>query len=453
MKILFSPVGGTDPISNFRDGAFLHICRYYKPDKVIFYMSKEICSYHEKDQRYTYCLEKLEEKLGHKFEYYIIKDPDFTEAHDFDKCMDRFTKILSDIKSKDDDTIYLNVSSGTPAMKAALILKSVVSLGKFIPIQVSTPERRMNNSIEDRKNYEAAEQWDANEDNEDGTENRCTQIRSIAWLWEIQRENIKAHISSYNYIAAYDILNKINEIDVSEAKKYLSAASDRLKLNIKKIREKHKALYDSWIPVKENDDKLNMVEYTLAMGIKIKKHEYADFIRAISPILLDLYEIIIKVIYDININNYVSYNGKNMRKWDLEKIKGDTVLNSVITKDDFPFYKDIGNGNLYKLIEKLNNEATINKKASPDIYDKIKKLHDVEKIMRNPAAHEIVSITDENIEKETGINSAKIFDNIKSLINEFVLKDEKDKKNIWDSYEKMNKKIISKLEGINYTEK
>ena len=152
--------------------------------------------------------------------------------------MDRFTKILSDIKPEDDDTIYLNVSSGTPAMKAALILKSVVSLGKFIPIQVSTPERRMNNSIEDRKNYEAAEQWDANEDNEDGTENRCTRIRSIAWLWEIQRENIKAHISSYNYIAAYDILNKINEIDVSEAKKYLSAASDRLKLNIKKIREK-----------------------------------------------------------------------------------------------------------------------------------------------------------------------------------------------------------------------
>ena len=30
-KILFSPIGGTDPISNFRDGAMLHICRIYKP--------------------------------------------------------------------------------------------------------------------------------------------------------------------------------------------------------------------------------------------------------------------------------------------------------------------------------------------------------------------------------------------------------------------------------------
>ena len=27
-KILFSPIGGTDPISNFRDGAMLHIVEY-----------------------------------------------------------------------------------------------------------------------------------------------------------------------------------------------------------------------------------------------------------------------------------------------------------------------------------------------------------------------------------------------------------------------------------------
>ena len=42
--ILFTPVGGTDPISlnNYHDGSILHICRFYKPDKVILYMSKEM---------------------------------------------------------------------------------------------------------------------------------------------------------------------------------------------------------------------------------------------------------------------------------------------------------------------------------------------------------------------------------------------------------------------------
>ena len=52
--ILFSPVGGTDPISssNLRDGSLLHICRWYKPDKVYLYMSKEILALHEKGNRY-----------------------------------------------------------------------------------------------------------------------------------------------------------------------------------------------------------------------------------------------------------------------------------------------------------------------------------------------------------------------------------------------------------------
>ena len=47
-KILFSPIGGTDPISNFRDGAMLHICRIYKPDIVYLYLSKEMCEFQEK---------------------------------------------------------------------------------------------------------------------------------------------------------------------------------------------------------------------------------------------------------------------------------------------------------------------------------------------------------------------------------------------------------------------
>ena len=49
--ILFTPVGGTDPISlnNYHDGSILHICRFYKPDKVILYMSKEMLDFQEKD--------------------------------------------------------------------------------------------------------------------------------------------------------------------------------------------------------------------------------------------------------------------------------------------------------------------------------------------------------------------------------------------------------------------
>ena len=51
--ILFSPVGGTDPISwnNGYDGAMLHIARVYRPDKIILYLSAEMVEFHEKDHR------------------------------------------------------------------------------------------------------------------------------------------------------------------------------------------------------------------------------------------------------------------------------------------------------------------------------------------------------------------------------------------------------------------
>ena len=61
---LFSPIGNTDPIKYFYDGSMLHICRYYKPDVVILYLSHEMILHHEKDNRYVRSIELLGEKLG-----------------------------------------------------------------------------------------------------------------------------------------------------------------------------------------------------------------------------------------------------------------------------------------------------------------------------------------------------------------------------------------------------
>ena len=61
MKILFSPVGNTDPISenNLYDGAMLHICRYYDIDKVYMYMSEQIFEKEKADHRLLInCLRK-----------------------------------------------------------------------------------------------------------------------------------------------------------------------------------------------------------------------------------------------------------------------------------------------------------------------------------------------------------------------------------------------------------
>jgi len=38
-----------------------------------------------------------------------------------------------------------------------------------------------------------------------------------------------------------------------------------------------------------------LFEYALGMQIKLKNGEYVDFIRAITPILVDLFELVLKV--------------------------------------------------------------------------------------------------------------------------------------------------------------
>ena len=81
--ILFTPVGGTDPISstNCQDGSMLHICRAYQPDKIIMYMSKEMLEFQEMDDRYRYCIERLGKMQGHDYEIEIVERRELTKVH------------------------------------------------------------------------------------------------------------------------------------------------------------------------------------------------------------------------------------------------------------------------------------------------------------------------------------------------------------------------------------
>lgn len=173
--ILFSPVGGTDPISssNCRDGSMLHICREYKPDIVYLYMSREVLEKQEADDRYRYCLDNLCSLQGREMEYRQIERPDLIEVQEFDFFYHEFREIILDIMKDMDETdeLLLNVSSGTPAMKSGLLV--LMTLGEFPckSIQVSTPERKMGEHSQ--RNYDVEILWELNEDNLPAHENRC----------------------------------------------------------------------------------------------------------------------------------------------------------------------------------------------------------------------------------------------------------------------------------------
>ena len=52
-KVLFSPIGNTDPIRECYDGACLHIVRHYQPDEVVLFFTKEMWEREQANHCYT----------------------------------------------------------------------------------------------------------------------------------------------------------------------------------------------------------------------------------------------------------------------------------------------------------------------------------------------------------------------------------------------------------------
>ncbi len=440
--ILFTPVGGTDPISstNCRDGSMLHICRMYKPDKLIMYMSKEMLDYQDQDDRYRYCLDRLAEQQNRVMEYEVIERWELTKVHEFDYFYEDFRAIIEKIYREMDstDTLLLNISSGTPAMKSGLAV--LQTLGEFPAklIQVSTPERKINEHI--HKDYDVELLWELDEDNEEPCENRCKEIQCPT-LSKIKKEEIiKKHITVYDYQAALEVADTMSAENTEKYRELLYLASRRVLLDFAGVDQAVKKTGFQCLPIKTSSDR-KYFEYALNVDIKLKRSEYADFIRAITPLVVDMLELILKKQCGVVIDDYCSFrkrHGETVREWSPEKLKN-TVVGNNLNKYYRSKGKNFQMGNVYSdalrgLLSMMNTDQHLN-----ELVDDIRK---VESRIRNLAAHQIISITDEKIQKETGFTGGQIMDKLKEL---FVYTAIPVKKEYWKSYEILNEKILEQM--------
>jgi len=435
-KILFSPVGGTDPITNQRDGAMLHICRNENPDEVYLYMSKEMCEFNDIDNRYSYCINKLGELLGHSFNVHTIRREELTEVHKFDYFYTDFNKCLSDIIHENEDSkVILNVSSGTPAMKSALQTMAAVSSNDVIPIQVSTPTKKINTKEEDRQEYDVELQWEFNEDNLEGQENRCSVSEYSNYIDEIKKGFIRTHITAYDYKAAIGVANTIKGKVSKDLITLLQVAHWRTQLKISAINKELQGSKYMIFPIREGD-KQSIFEYILNMKIKVEKEEYADFIRALSPVISDLFELTIKNKCSIRIEDYCDTRkneGYEHFVWNEKKLERNESLYVIIKRspesriNGTPIYSS----QLFTIVEQFCKDD--------HVMELCRTLRDVESTARNIAAHQIVSLDDSIIEKMTGKKSKSILEILRKLANQNGMKITNE---AWESYEEMNDAIM-----------
>ena len=269
-KYLFSPVGNTDPIKYFHDGSLLHICRHYQPDEVYLYLSKEMIENHKKDNRYVKTIELLSKKINHTMKVHIFENCNMIDVQQYDIFYTEFRKIIGNIEDKkeEDDILLVNMASGTPAMKSALLVMATLAEYRFIPIQVSTPKKKGNLEYEDREDYDVEANWELNEDNKEDAINRCSEIKCLNLLRLLKIDIIKKHLLSYDYRAALEVGKDIKNDISKEAFSWLEAASARSVLDwdkMNKVLPKGNGIVTT---VKADDVKRSLFEYTLILDLK-----------------------------------------------------------------------------------------------------------------------------------------------------------------------------------------
>lgn len=233
---------------------------------------------------------------------------------------------------------------------------------------------------------------------------------------------------------ALSVANELKEFLSKEAYLILQMAVMRIQLNRKAISVlQNEYKYDLY-PVKEGD-KQKIFEYALVLQIKFLKDEWVDFVRGITPISIDLLYVILKKFCDININDFTIVKN-DVRRWDEKKVIGSSIHHILEEAFNGKFrYGEVYSIHIEKLIMFLCKDQIMK--------DRVSKLVLVESKVRNTAAHEIVSVTDEWIYKRTNMHAKEIMQIIQYLCGEAGVVNNKD---YWNSYDYFNKDIISLID-------
>ena len=450
-SVLFSPIGNTDPIRGFHDGAWLHICRHYQPHTCFVYLTAEMCRREDvieadgnRKDLYARTLRLLNAHLyGDQTDSYIKlrfeRDRQCENAHSFEYFMPVFLDILNRIHAEyPDDELLINGSSGTPGMKGTLMALSALLPYPVRLIQVSDYEKDQNKKeLPINNEYPVVEAWELNEDNEPGARDRTSPQPLVNLVLEMRIGELCRLVQEGDYHTALLEAqgDSLKARIPTKALFALQGADYRSSMN---LRRSASALIRSGFAQGETlrkhaDERVwQCAEYLLTMQNDLRRGEYDDFLRKLTPLLVNLCEL-----YLAKIGKDVRANGvDNNDKWQQEKIPKEwlTILNGVFWpkfRDD----ADLSAASMLPLIRRF---------GEPRAAELAAMLREVERTARNPVAHRIVPFGRAEIETElrkTGNKETTTPEDLANRLREFLELIQPFGASYWHSYAAMSEHI------------
>ena len=405
MRILYTPVGDTDPIRGCYDGGMLHIVRHYNPDIAILVLSKDMEKKEAANHRFTKALKHVKADLDITLIYTGLED-----VHRIDTLqpfVDHFYEMLSNYPNAE---ILINLSSGTPQMKLIMSYLSVEH-DAVRGIQVDSPQRGSNRSepaVNDDENIEIV--IENNFDDQDDSENRCHEPQ----MGYIKRNNIKQTlhtlISSYKYkeaISSYHSYKRTFEDGVpNDVLPLLEHAQLRLGLDYDGALQKSRKVGTVSLSSSFTDRKLRkLYEFLMLMEVRLKQDQIEDFVLKTTPFMYELMRYYFTKEFDVN--------WRQVEK----KTSMGTLIDMVAFESQYPkLYTSWRNNrrpsqvqdiqlSLYHMLYMLEAQDTVD----GSLLKQLKEIRSIEQKIRNKIAHEVVVFSEQDICSVAEIQSLQSF--------------------------------------------
>ena len=438
-RVLLTFAGNTDPTRGNYDGPILHICRYYRPEKIYLVLTSEMQKRNE-NKIYEKAIKESLKDYNPIFEYI---NTDIDNAHLFDIYFNKINETFNKIKLEHPNAeVLVNVTSGTAQMISNLVMYTVDAVNiNIIPVQVATPEGKGNTSKVVNDSYKVNDEKENNFDNvEEFRTNRILfpDLRQYSRL--LAKNQIKELLKKYEYSTCLELLKRDIFQENSKLNGLLNFANDRRHLKGLKSNGKLKSLndkiFDKFYYYNKNETVENkvkewykIVDYFALANIKQKSGDIAGYTIMLEPLIVNIYLSILRDVfgkklldlfkkdketdgYRIDISKIEKYGGlKRKIEDELNKILKDSIFvsNKVLIA-------------IIKYFIEKNNHGTLKKMDLSYFTDFSKTLSKI-KDVRNMVAHSLKTISgnDFNREAKVGIDTinSKIIDFFKKYYTDF----------------------------------
>lgn len=429
MRILYTPVGDTDPIRGCYDGGMLHIVRHYNPDIAILVLSKDMEQKEAANHRFTKALKHVKADLDIKLIHTGLE-----AVHRIDTLqpfVDHFYEMLAEYP---DAEILINLSSGTPQMKLIMSYLSVEH-DAVRGIQVDSPQRGSNRSeaaVHDDEDIDIV--IENNFDDQEDSENRCHEPQ----MGYIKRNNIKQSlhtlITSYKYKEAINLYESYKktfnyELD-NDILLLLEHAQLRLELEYKAALDKINRVDGvSLISIFTDWKRIKLHEFLMLMEIRLRQGNIEDFILKITPFMYEL------MLYYFSTTYHVKWD--EFEKW----TPGGPRTDMVSFKEKFPqlyssWYAHTKTPQFNEIQLSLNHMLYMLKdqpNVNPLLLKQLNDIRHIERKIRNKIAHEVVVLTEVEICKSVKIKSLQAFLELIQSVFSTIMAQSKQNKLIYDT--------------------